>query len=150
MTLFYFMKRDFRKWHYLKENIDNQYPEKLFREREIWWCSLGANVGFEQDGKHNYFERPILVSRKFNKGMFWGLPLTSKPKQGFYYFSFSWKGGMATVLLSQLRVLSSKRLIRRVGKINSKTFFDIRNKVIELLEIKNEPILEGSRVPSGN
>ncbi len=144
------MKRDFRKWHYLKENIDNKYLEKLFREREIWWCSLGANVGFEQDGKYDYFERPILVLRKFNKGMFWGLPLTSRPKQGFYYFSFSWKGAMATVLLSQLRVLSSKRLIRRVGKINYGTFSDIRHRVIELLEIKNEPILEGSRVPNGN
>ena len=149
-VLFIFMIRDFSKWHYLKQNIDNKYSEKLFREREIWWCSLGVNVGFEQDGKHAYFERPILVLRKFNKGMFWGLPLTSRPKQGFYYFSFSWKDATATVLLSQLRVLSSKRLIRRVGKINHRTFSDIRYKVIELLKIKNEPILEGSRVPDGN
>jgi len=127
------MKRDFKKWHYLKQDIDNQYLEKLFWEREIWWCSLGANVGFEQDGKHHRFERPVLILRKFNRGMFWGLPLTSRPKQGNYYFLLSWKGIPVTIILSQLRVLSSKRLIRRIGRINNSTFLKIRAKVKELL-----------------
>jgi len=38
-----------------------------FREREIWWASLGANIGYEQDGKHENFERPVLVLKKFSR-----------------------------------------------------------------------------------
>jgi hypothetical protein len=30
-----------------------------FREKEIWWACLGANIGFEQNGKNENFERPI-------------------------------------------------------------------------------------------
>lgn len=126
------MIRDYKKWHSLKELIEYGYSEKIFKEREIWWCSLGANVGFEQDGKHDRFERPVLVLRKFNKGMFWGLPLSSKPKQSYFYFSFYWKEVAVTVLLSQLRILSPKRLIRRMGKINNKTFTEIQNNVKDL------------------
>lgn len=38
--------------------------EILFYEREIWWCSLGVNIGFEQDGTNDLFERPVLVIKK--------------------------------------------------------------------------------------
>jgi mRNA interferase MazF len=143
------MVRDFKKWFILKELIEKYYLEKLFREREIWWCSLGANVGYEQDGKHNRFERPVLILRKFNKGMFWGLPLSSRPKKGLFYFSFFWKEVLVTALLSQIRVLSPKRLIRRMGKININTFTEIRGNIRGLLEIKTDP-LGGPRVPDGN
>lgn|SRR3989344_6932188 len=106
------MSKDFSKWHAVKTEIENEYSEKLFREREIWWCSLGMNVGFEQDGKNERFERPVLVFRKFNKGMFWGIPITSKYKEGKFYFSFNIKNEIMVAILSQMRVLSSKRLIR--------------------------------------
>ncbi|MFA6304640.1 MAG: type II toxin-antitoxin system PemK/MazF family toxin [Patescibacteria group bacterium] len=144
------MLRDYKKWHSLKKTIEDAFIEKLFREREVWWCSLGANVGFEQDGKHDQFERPVLVLRKFSKGMFWGLPLTSRPKQGPFYMLFDLKNTPATILMSQLRVLSSKRLIRRIGKISSKTFLTIQMGIVSLLEIKTDPLYGDPRVPNGN
>lgn len=39
----------------------------------------------ETDGKHHSFERPVVVIYKFNKEMFWGIPLTSKEHIGKYY-----------------------------------------------------------------
>ena len=45
--------KEFDKWNELKKKLHNsEKPKKFyFREREIWWCSLGLNIGFEEDGK---------------------------------------------------------------------------------------------------
>jgi len=43
---YFFMKKDFQNWHKIKADIDQFRLSPFFREREIWWCSLGANVGY--------------------------------------------------------------------------------------------------------
>ena len=58
--------KPFDRWNKVKQrlerkNIDNSFH---FYEREVWWCSLGVNVGVEVDGKNHQFERPVLVSYK--------------------------------------------------------------------------------------
>lgn len=45
------MDKDFKGWHSKKEKIENQNETISFRERDIWWCHLGLNLGHEQDGK---------------------------------------------------------------------------------------------------
>lgn len=126
--------KDYKSWHKLKSQIENEGEEKFFHEQEIWWCSIGVNVGYEEDGKNTKFERPVLVFRKFNKGMYWGIPLTSKIKKGKFYFTFDFKERSSTVILSQLRILSSKRLIRRMGKINKGSFLEIESKISGLIK----------------
>jgi mRNA interferase MazF len=106
---------------------------KIFHEQEIWWCSIGVNIGYEVDGKNTKFERPILVFRKFNKGMFWGIPLTSKIKKGNFYLTFDFKDRKSTIILSQLRILSSKRLIRKMGSLSNETFKEIEKMVLKLI-----------------
>ena len=71
------MQKDFDTWNLQKKQINNKHRRITFHEREIWWCSLGLNIGFEQDGKNYLYERPVLVIRKFNKHTLWILPLTS-------------------------------------------------------------------------
>ena len=137
--------KDFKSWYLLKSRIEKTQKEKYFKEREIWWCSIGVNVGYEEDGKNIRFERPILIFRKFNKGMFWGMPLTSKPKKGKFFFTFVFNSKKSTVILSQLRVLSSKRLIRRMGKSNTRSFKEVEEKVKGLID-ETDP-LRGPRVP---
>lgn len=141
------MKKDFQKWHNLKLEIHDHHPEPLYQEQEIWWCSLGANIGVEADGKNELFERPILIFRKFNRQMFWGLPMTSKKKDGPFYFSFSLHNMERTAVLSQIRVLSAKRLIRRLGKVSDNVFAQLRAGFGEL--IKTAPLRE-PQVPIGN
>ncbi len=77
--------KDFTFWHKLKTWLNNEKPRLFFHEAEIWFCYLGQNIGFEQDGKGKDFLRPVVVIRKFNKMVFWGVPLTSKVKEGIYY-----------------------------------------------------------------
>ena len=74
------MKKDFKKWHEKKSAIHALPQRPFFHEREIWFCYVGANVGFEQDGSGSEFIRPVVVLRKFNNAVFWAVPLTKASK----------------------------------------------------------------------
>lgn len=143
------MHKDFQKWHTLKSDIDASRPYPLFREQEIWWCSLGANVGAEEDGKNNLFERPVIIVRKFNKEVFWGVPATLQRKEGIFYFPFILAGRPQVALLSQIRILSSKRLIRRMEGLDARQFTNLKQAIVGLFSEKADP-LRGPRVPNGN
>jgi len=69
--------------------------------------------------------------------MFLGVPLTSKNKSGKFYFEFELKDRKSTAILSQLRILSSKRLIRRMGK-TSNDYFDKTEVAIKKLISSSE------------
>ena len=126
--------QDFDKWNELKKNLNTREEKILFHEREIWWCSLGVNIGFEENGKNEMFERPVLVIRKFNKFVLWVLPLTRSHKEGDYYYHIE-QGDEedSVVILSQIRLISSKRLLRRMRTIKENEFNDIKGKVKRFL-----------------
>ena len=84
--------KDFEGWLPVKEKLDGDDKIPTFREREIWWCSTGVNVGVEQDGKNILYERPVLVVHKFNRRLSWGLPITSKIKEFPFYHPIHYKG----------------------------------------------------------
>lgn len=42
----------------------------FFREGEVWFCALGVNVGFEQDGRGGSFLRPVIISRNLTMSHF--------------------------------------------------------------------------------
>ncbi|MDO8518397.1 MAG: type II toxin-antitoxin system PemK/MazF family toxin [bacterium] len=127
------MKKDFQKWHTKKTWLHEEKQRPFFHEREVWWCALGANVGFEQDGRGESFLRPVVIVKKFNKEVFWGVPLTKNQKKGKFYFAFSLGGEMSTVILSQLRLVDSKRLQYKLGDIKQLEFDDMRKRLTQLL-----------------
>ncbi len=127
----------FKKWIKLKIRIYCSEPkDRYFYDREIWWASLGANIGFEQDGKNDNFERPVLVLKKFNKDVLWILPLTSKDKNTKnkkYYFQTKDKEEVSFIILSQLRLISSKRLLRHLRTLPEEEFNEVRKRVKEFI-----------------
>ena len=44
------MKKDFDRWNEQKSKLNDLDSVFLFKEREIWFCYLGLNIGHEQDG----------------------------------------------------------------------------------------------------
>lgn len=127
--------KDFDSWNKEKKAIETNANETLvFHEREIWWCSIGLNVGDEQDGKNDYFERPVLVVRKFNKKVAWVLPMSTKHKTGIYYHNLEYEGQIFSVLLSQLKLISVKRFKRQIRKISPYQFSIIQDKLIKLIK----------------
>jgi mRNA interferase MazF len=124
--------KDFDSWNNKKKIIDKKEISEdiFFNEREIWWGSLGLNIGYEQDGKNENFERPLLIIRKFNKGIVWALPLTTIAKDNKFHYKLKSSGSF--VILSQVRLISTKRLLRLVETINENDFNEIIIKVKSL------------------
>lgn len=127
------MEKDFDKWNEKKKMIDTKElsGKVFFNEREIWWGSLGLNIGFEQDGKNDNFERPFLIIKKFNKNVVWVVPTTSVAKENKFHHKL--KSGNSVVILSQLRLVSTKRFIRLIETISENEFKEIVDKIKSLL-----------------
>lgn len=125
----------FSEWNKKKYSIHtkNDTHHVFFKEREIWWCAIGQNIGYEQNGKHANFERPILILKKYNQHLFVGIPMTTKNREGKYYFQSEYRGKMYTAILSQLRAYSSKRLLRKIRVLPESEFKTMRKNIFELL-----------------
>lgn len=109
------MDKDFAGWHRLKVHLNGQNEFPSIRQRDIWWCSVGINIGHEVDGKSALYSRPVLIVRKFNQYLFLGVPLTTKIKENLYYHLIHFQGRQQCVMLSQLRLWEGRRLTRKLG-----------------------------------
>ncbi|WP_375493332.1 type II toxin-antitoxin system PemK/MazF family toxin [uncultured Nostoc sp.] len=129
--------KDFEGWGKLKSNIDkfDRTNTPTINEREIWWCSIGVNIGDEEDGKNHLYNRPVLILKKFNNRIFWGLPLTSSTKKKNNYFLVDFKGKQQSVMLSHLRLYDAKRLHGLSwGRLPEAQFKSIKKALSKLLE----------------
>ncbi len=120
--------KDFDLWNNEKQRLELNEARR-FHEREVWWCSLGINLGGEQDGKNKFFERPVLIVRKFNTQIAWVVPMSSKLKEGSYYHRVEYAGRASTLLLSQLRLVSAKRFRHAIGRISTHQLHIIQQKL---------------------
>lgn len=131
------MPKDFDQWNTLKKQIDENKELSGFSEREVWWCRLGHNIGFEEDGKNLAFSRPILILRKFNKHFFYGVPLSTHGKtDNPYYYRFEFQGNTSYALLSQVRAFDAKRLTDRMGEIPESTYNEVLEQFLKLFAKK--------------
>ena len=72
------MAKDFDSWNIQKKKLhSSDTSRKHYHEREIWWCSLGANVGYEHDGTGSTYQRPILILKGLSAETCIAVPLTS-------------------------------------------------------------------------
>lgn len=111
----------------MSQKIKYAYP------REVWWCTFGLNLGTEIDGKNDSFERPAIVMKVYNKEMMVVLPLTTRQKKDPYHYRVAFESKTVWVKLTQMRVISNKRLSRKVNVVDKKVFEEIRRVWIELL-----------------
>ena len=107
------MEKDFDNWNEFKKVLNEKQNIPFANSREIWWCSVGLNIGTEEDGKNELFERPIIILRVLNKNTLRIAPLTSKEKSDDHHFLISYHNRTGSVILSQIKTISSKRLSRK-------------------------------------
>jgi len=132
------MHKRFTEWNTKKIEVNKIDTSNLyFREREIWWCALGANVGFEQDGKGEEFRRPVLILKKFNRFVVLVVPLTTRIKVHKYYIPCGVSDTSDTIqrmaIISQIRLVDTKRFIDKLGVADSGSFSTIKNAIKALL-----------------
>jgi len=129
------MQKDYSVWMPLKTKIHNSESRPGgFREREIWICSIGENIGFEEDGKGYDFARPVLILKVFNRNFCHIVPLSTTDKRGKFYYPFDGKTGKTSVaLLSQSKPIDSTGLSRKLGVMEEKEFAEIKQLIKNIL-----------------
>ena len=111
------MEKDFDRWNELKKQLadDASSPPAFPKSGEVWMCTLGKNLGREQNGGSQDFSRPVLVIKKFNNEMFWVVPLSTKQKPLDFYFNYNDPSGApVAAVLAQLRLVSINRFQRDI------------------------------------
>ncbi len=117
-----------------KQSMYNKTKEIFFKERDVFFISMWKNIRFEQNGKWINFTRPVVIIKKFNNDIFWWIALSTKEKQWKYYFKFKTNNNINQyAILSQLRLYDKNRLIKKIGMINQKEFFNLKEKIKHLL-----------------
>ena len=124
------------EWNNLKKMLNTKKEIITFYQGNIYFMSIGKNIGHESYGKNDMFLRPVLVYRKLSKTTFIGIPLTSSKKEGSYYFSFNYKQATtSTAMLNQMRTFDIRRSEYLSGKINNNTYINLEKKVKEFMNI---------------
>lgn len=136
--------KDFDKWIVRKKNLhDKVSVPPLFKERDIWWVSVGVNVGFEEDGKDVNYVRPVLIIKKFNREIFLGVPMSTKLKDNKYYVPVTVKNNIVSVMTSQIRVFSSKRIWNKLAELDHGDFSKILEELKKFFVLPSLPKQEG-------
>mgnify|MGYP002725512278 CR=1 FL=1 len=130
-------EKNFEKWNKDKQKTHRRSDTNslYFKEKEVWWSKLGVNIGFEEDGKGEYFQRPILVLRKFNRHSMLVLPLSTKIKpKNKYYFTIDCPDGIQrSVILSQIRLIDIRRLTERMFELEESAFLGIKKAFLDVI-----------------
>jgi mRNA-degrading endonuclease toxin of MazEF toxin-antitoxin module len=128
------MKKPFDLWNEKKKVINSQDENKLYHEREVWWCYLGINIGYEQDGTGSIGERPVIIIRGFSKFVCLVIPLTTSIKKNPYHFDVGLvEDRQAFAILSQIKLIDTKRLINKMGYIDQDKFEAIKKAVKNII-----------------
>ncbi|MBI5358843.1 type II toxin-antitoxin system PemK/MazF family toxin [Candidatus Amesbacteria bacterium] len=83
--------------------------------------------------------RPVLVLRKFNRELFLGIPMSTKLKDNPYYKSVTVNNRIVSVLISQIRVFSAKRIQDKLAELDKNDFQKIKGDVIDMISFSLPP-----------
>lgn len=141
-------------WFKITIRLQNKKPQLLFKEGEIWWCSIGMNIGVEIFGKDIDFGRPVIIFKKINANSFLGIPLTTQPKEDMWHIPFIHADRKQYGIFSQIRTLDSKRLINKMGSLSPENLNKIKGCFAKLYVPENthpvSPSEERERGAVGN
>jgi len=127
--------KKFDEWNEVKKQLDVRVKNITPKDREVYWASIGENVGFEQNGKGEIFSRPVLIVKRFSKNMFFGVPLSTQSRDGSFFYEFELNGAKSTALVVQGRLFDTKRLENRIGMITKEDFANIKTRLRDLLDV---------------
>jgi len=117
----------FLEWIGLKEFLDSKaHRPPLVSEGDIWWASIGENIGSEINGKSTLFSRPVIVLKKLSHGFYFVIPTTTKIKIGTWYVSFRHKEQKSVACLHQARAIDYRRLSSKLGTLDDADFARIK------------------------
>ncbi|MEK7579472.1 MAG: type II toxin-antitoxin system PemK/MazF family toxin [Patescibacteria group bacterium] len=127
-------QKDFNGWNKQKKRLHQNKRKTYFDKREVWWCALGVNVGFEQDGAGYAHQRPVVILKKLSRETCLVVPLTTSNRTHPLRLPAGVTGGKESyAILSQVRVVDVGRFMEKVGTIEIEKFDEIRKTIKDML-----------------
>lgn len=128
------MEKDFDSWNGQKKSVDVRVQRINYHEREVWWCWLGLNVGFEQDGTGAEYRRPVVILRGLGPQTCLVVPLTTSTREHKLRPSVGVVAGKeARALISQIRVIDVRRLSQKMERLPQTVVEVLKQQVRDLL-----------------
>jgi mRNA interferase MazF len=119
--------KGFLQWCGLKQKLHESRARGPFvRERDLWWVSLGENIGSEINGKSDLYSRPAIILKKLAHGFFLVAPTTTKNHEGTWYVPIVYNEKKTCVCLYQIRTIDYRRLSSRIGQISGDDFENVK------------------------
>lgn len=112
--------KEFDDWTVVKKRINIEERKVNARAGDIRWISFGVNVGSEMDGKGPSYTRPGLIVNVIGSHYALVVPTSTKIRQVPGYISLNWNTRPMALCIHQMRVVSSKRILNRIGKISER------------------------------
>jgi mRNA interferase MazF len=127
---------NFYEWNSKKIAINNNQIFNHPKEREIWWCSVGLNIGSEVYGKGSAYARPVLVINAEGSESFIGIPVTSKIKNKKYSCIIKTDDNtLHTALVYQIRSFDKRRLTKRKYILATPEYSKIQSYIKKLYKL---------------
>jgi mRNA interferase MazF len=119
--------KKFLEWIKIKEKLHIKEARPPFvSEGDIWWISLGENIGSEINGKSGIFTRPGIIYKKLSHNFYLIIPTTTKDKTGSWYINFTQKNINMLACLHQIRTVDYRRLFSKLGTLDNEDFKKIK------------------------
>lgn len=119
--------KKFPEWMELKEKLDEMKHEAPYvSEGDMWWASIGENIGSEIGGKNSLFSRPVIILKKLAHGFYFVIPTTTKAKEGTWYVCFKHQTKEMIACLHQARAIDHRRLSSKLGTLDSEDFIRVK------------------------
>lgn len=132
------MKKDFDNWNRKKQTLDSSNHRPPFvSEGDIWWVSIGENIGSEVSGKSQLFTRPAIVLKKLAHSFYFVIPTTTKEHNGSWYVPFAHRGKSMFACLHQSRAVDHRRLSSKLGALDDEDYTNICSGFVQLYVPKN-------------
>jgi mRNA interferase MazF len=129
----------FDKWNDVKKDVHKKERKIGFKPREVFWLRIGQNIGSEEFGKGNEFQRPVLIVRKLTHDLFIGVPLTSSlKKDNDYFYTFEFYNRQKkcisknSAMILQIKSFDKKRLMGKIGTISKDDFNEVISRIRRL------------------
>ena len=128
--------KNFDSWNQVKKKIQSENRKIYIRSGEIRWCLMGVNLGSEIDGKGNSYTRPVLILHVIGSRLALVIPMSTKVKSLPGYYGFKFHDKKRSLCLHQMRVVSSKRLLKRKGKITKKRLSEVKKWISDFYSLQ--------------
>lgn len=120
--------KKFLEWFRLKEQLhEKEHQPPMVSRGDIWWASVGENVGSEINGKSDLFSRPVIIFKKLAHGFYFIIPTTTKIKEGTWYVSFRHGDRDMAACLHQARAIDYRRLSSKLGTLDDEDLSRIKS-----------------------